>query len=234
MATEIMITHSIVDTVTATKATIILLTAMRIMENMRDTILLPINTVMQRKGTIMIMVITITGILAAIRRKGMIIRLTRILLTKAMTTVTKIIKITVTAIQGKQKQGSLKAAIEHRTNPAMITERMTMITHNIPNTSLKGIVIPMASKAEKKKIPIVATITEPTIMIMDTSKKVMSSPGISTANTAMATKDIVMKNMITLSTKNTDMNTEGTIMDITMAAMITDMEDTITVRALCR
>jgi hypothetical protein len=92
---EIMITHSIVDTVTATKA----------------TILLPINTVMQRKGTIMIMVITITGILAAIRRKGMIIRLTRILLTKAMTTVTKIIKITVTAIQGKQKQGSLKAAM---------------------------------------------------------------------------------------------------------------------------
>jgi hypothetical protein len=131
-----------------------------------------------------------------------------------------------------------------------------MITHKIPNTSMKGtttavtimenmdmkvmsntvntvmaakgIVIPMASKAEKKKIPIVAikntgtkgttiaaTITEPTVMIMDTSKKVMSTPGISTVNTAMATKDMVMKNM----------TTEG---------MITGMEDTITVRALCR
>ncbi|MEO9886029.1 MAG: hypothetical protein ABJI33_01460 [Balneola sp.] len=120
--------------------------------------------------------------------------------------------------------------------------------------AVKGIVIPMVSKAEKKKIPIVAintahivhikntgtrgtaiaaTITEPTIMIMDTSKKIMNTQGISTVKTAMAMKVIVMENMITLSTKNMGivtavMTTEPINMEIT------GMEATITVRALCR
>lgn len=89
--------------------------------------------------------------------------------------------------------------MEHRTNPAMITERMT--THNMPNTSMgmrATTTINTVHKASTKGTTKAVTITELTNMIMENmDMKGRSIQGISTANTAMATKGIVLENTIT-------------------------------------